>query len=96
MHVGTTTGPGTVRPMLRFADGRPDGAMSADGRLRGCYVHGLFNGDRQRAALLRWTGAEASGLAFEASVDAVLDGLADHIGRHVDLDALLTIASPAS
>ena len=31
---------------------RPDGAVSADGRVIGTYVHGLFADDRQRAAWL--------------------------------------------
>ena len=33
-----------------------------------------------------------SGLAFEAQVEAALDGLADHLERHVDLDRLREIA----
>jgi adenosylcobyric acid synthase len=93
MHVGHTTGPGVARPMLRFADGRTDGAVSETGLVRGCYVHGLFNDDRQRAAILRWIGAAASKLAFEASIEATLDALADHLGRHVDLDRLLSLAA---
>ena len=51
MHVGVTAGPDTARPVLRFADGRSDGAMSADRRVRGVYVHGLFADARQRQAL---------------------------------------------
>ena len=35
MHVGRTSGPDCERPLLRFADGRTDGAVSADGRIRG-------------------------------------------------------------
>ena len=57
MHIGRTIGPDCARPLLRFADGRVDGAVSADGRVRGTYVHGLFADDRQRAALLAWIGA---------------------------------------
>lgn len=95
MHVGVTRGPGTARPLLRFAAGSVDGAVSADGRLRGCYVHGLFGDDRQRASLLRWIGAEPSGLAFEATVEAALDGLAEHLARHIDLDRLLSLAARA-
>src|SRR5204862_5243937 len=37
MHLGATGGPGTDRPMLRLG-GRPDGAVSADGRVTGCYL----------------------------------------------------------
>jgi adenosylcobyric acid synthase len=92
MHIGRTSGPDCRRPLLRFADGRPDGAVSPDGRVRGTYVHGLFADDRQRAALLTWIGAPSCGLSYEADVDRVLDALADHLAMDIDLDALLTRA----
>jgi adenosylcobyric acid synthase len=92
MHIGATDGPDRERPLLRFSDGRIDGAASADGLVRGVYVHGLFGHDAQRAQWLRWFGADASGLRFEQSVESVLDGLAEHLGRHVNLDSLLRLA----
>ncbi|WP_374545563.1 cobyric acid synthase [Rhodoblastus sp.] len=92
MHVGVTDGPDAARPLLRFDDGRPDGAISADGAIRACYVHGLFSHETQRAALLRWIGAETSDLAYEAEVERVLDALAAHLEKHLDLDALLALA----
>ncbi|MGY2047288.1 cobyric acid synthase [Methylobacterium sp. JK268] len=93
MHLGETRGPDTGRPLLRLADGRLDGAASADGRVCGTYVHGLFADDRQRARWLGRLGAAASGLAYEAGVEAALDGLADHLERHVALDRLLALAA---
>jgi adenosylcobyric acid synthase len=92
MHIGRTSGPDCERPLLRFANGRPDGAISPDGRVRGTYMHGLFADDRQRAALLAWIGAPSGGLSYEADVDHVLDALADHLAIDIDLDALLTRA----
>jgi adenosylcobyric acid synthase len=92
MHIGRTTGPGCARPLLRFADGRFDGAISADGRVAGAYVHGLFAEDAQRAAWLAGLGAR-SDLAYEAQVERTLDALAAHLAAHVDLDALLSLAS---
>ncbi len=92
MHVGTTWGPGCGKPALRFADGTQDGAMSSDGRVFGAYVHGLFGDDRQRAAWLMRLGGSGSNLAYEAEVDATLDGLAEHLARHIDLDRLLGLA----
>ena len=52
MHLGATTGPGLARPMLDLG-GRPDGAVSADGRVAGCYLHGLFASDRVPPRLSR-------------------------------------------
>ncbi|MET0427755.1 MAG: cobyric acid synthase [Microvirga sp.] len=92
MHVGDTTGPDTARPAIRLADGRFDGAVSADGRVTGTYVHGLFADDRQRGAWLARLGAAPSGLAYEAGIEAVLDRLADHLEAHVACDALLALA----
>ena len=90
IHVGRTQGP--AQPFLAFEDGRPDGAVSPDGRVRGCYVHGLFNDDAQRRAWLDWIAAPASALDYEASVEATLDDLAAHLERHADVDALLAAA----
>ena len=92
MHVGCTSGSDTARPVLRFADGRADGAMSPDGLVSGCYVHGLFASDTARAAWLAQFGATPSGESYEATVDAVLDGLAAHLARHVDIETLLSFA----
>jgi adenosylcobyric acid synthase len=92
MHIGRTVGPDCERPMLRFADGRPDGAISADGRVRATYVHGLFADDSQRAALLSWFGAGAGGVCYEAEIDRVLDALADHLAGDIDVDHLLSLA----
>ena len=56
MHLGVTSGPGLSRPMLEL-DGRPDGAVSPDGRVAGCYLHGLFAADAFRRAFLARLGA---------------------------------------
>jgi adenosylcobyric acid synthase len=90
IHVGRTET--RERPLLAFADGREDGAESRDGRVRGCYVHGLFGEDAQRRAWLAWIDAPASPLAYEAEVEATLDRLAEHLERHVGIDAMLALA----
>jgi adenosylcobyric acid synthase len=92
MHMGRTTGPGTARPLVRLADGRLDGATSPDGRIAGCYIHGLFADDRQRAAWLARLGAPSNGLDYNSTVDATLDALADHLATHLDVDTLLSLA----
>ena len=92
MHVGRTTGPALARPMLDL-EGRPEGAVSADGRIMGCYVHGLFAADDFRHAFLaRLKARTQSGLAFEQQIEATLDALADHLEAHVDLEGLLAVA----
>ena len=93
MHVGATQGPGRCRPMLRLGD-RADGAVSPDGRVLGCYLHGLFASDNfRRAFLARLRPDRASVLAYEAQVERTLDALADHLEAHLDLDALFAVAA---
>jgi adenosylcobyric acid synthase len=93
MHLGVTTGAGLARPMLRLAD-RPDGATSSDGRVSGCYLHGLFAGDAFRRDFLARLGAAPSAVAYEAAIDETLDRLADHLTASLDLDAILAGARP--
>ncbi len=96
MHIGRTSGPDCARPLLNFADGRRDGAVSADGRIAGCYVHGLFADDRQRALWLERLGASADPFSYDAAIDATLDELAAHLAAHIDCDALLELARTPS
>ncbi len=92
MHMGVTRGPDCARPFARLADGAPEGAVSADGRVLGTYIHGLFADDRQRSAWLARLGAGPSAVAYDALVDDTLDRLAAHIAAHVDLEALLSLS----
>ena len=93
MHVGVTDGPDCARPMLNL-EGRKDGAVSADGRVMGCYVHGLFASDGFRHAFLnRLRSREASGIAYEARIEATLDALAAHLDSHLRLDRIWEIAN---
>ena len=91
MHVGETKGPDCARPLMRFADGRLDGAVSESGQIAGAYVHGLFADDRQRAAWLAALGTTAS-VNYEAAIERTLDALAEHCEAHLDCDALLAAA----
>ena len=91
IHLGQTTGPDCAGAWLEVG-GRPEGAASADGRVRGCYLHGLFASDGFRAAYLKGLGV-TSDLAYEQSVEDVLDALAQHLETHLDIDMLLEMAA---
>ena len=91
IHVGETRGPDCARGWIETEDGS-EGAASADGRVTGCYWHGLFASDGFRADWLARIGGQGAGLHYEAGVDAALDGLARHVAAHLDLDALLAMA----
>jgi adenosylcobyric acid synthase len=92
MHVGQTSGAGLGSPMLVFGDGALDGAVSPDGRISGCYVHGLFSQAQARAALLAPLGVASNGLDHPGVVDAALDDIAEVLERSFDIAAIARLA----
>jgi adenosylcobyric acid synthase len=92
MHIGQTTGTDTARPFLVFDDGRADGATANNGRVAGCYVHGLFSDDGLRAHWLNALGAASTIGDYDADVETTLDALAAHLERHVNIDRILELA----
>ena len=93
MHMGRTTGPDTRRPLFHLGGDCPDGAVSLDRRVRGTYLHGLFSSDGFRHAFLdRIRARTPSGLDYEAEIDGVLDRLAGHLERHLNVERILEVA----
>ena len=92
MHMGVTEGRDRARPFARLDSGVPEGAVSPSGRVIGTYIHGLFAGDRQRAAWLDRLRAGPTTLVYDALVEETLDRLAAHLAAHIDLDRLLNLS----
>ena len=91
IHIGRSEGADRARPFARI-EGQPEGAVSADGRVSGSYLHGMFADDGFRRAWLAEIGAEASDLAYDQAVEAALEALADHLEAHLDVPGLLALA----
>ncbi|NEY91542.1 cobyric acid synthase [Rhodobacteraceae bacterium KMS-5] len=91
IHIGRSQGPDCARPFA-MVDGRPEGAISADGRVVGSYLHGLFHMDAFRAAYLAGLGIQADPRRHAAGIEAVLEALADHLEAHLDVPGLLALA----
>ncbi len=91
IHIGQTDGPDCARAWLSL-DGRGEGAASPDGRVMGCYLHGLFAADAFRAAFLADIGKPVTHHDYARSVTDTLDALADHLETHMDIDTLLALA----
>ena len=99
IHLGTTEYQPGARPFLtiRRKDGSVslDGATSANGRIIGTYLHGLFDDDAFRHSFVEAARA-ACNLSppgafsnFRAEREARFDRLAAHVRRAIDLDAIL-------
>ena len=91
IHIGRTDGPARARAFAHI-DGVAEGAVSPDGRIIGSYLHGMFAGDAFRQAFLATLGAAPSSYAYSADVETVLDDLAAHLERHLDVAGLLALA----
>ena len=89
IHMGVSQGPALERPAARFADGRSDGALSADGQILATYCHGLFDQSKALSALLAWAG-NGGDFVPTVTVDPVarreadLNRLADAIEAAID------------
>ena len=68
------------------------GATSADGKVFGTYMHGLFGADAFRQKFLESLGVKGGGIDYRAEVERALDELAAHLEKHLDCDAIFAAA----
>ena len=95
IHNGITRGEALSRPMLMLGD-RYDGAMSEDGQVMGCYLHGLFDVADSGNAILAWAGLHDNrGVDYAAHREQQLDRLADMVESHMDMTILQETISGA-
>ena len=87
IHIGQTTG----SEQAWLQGDTVKGVVSADGRVFGTYLHGLFTSDIFRNGFLARFGVNAS-TGYDAGVEQVLDQLATHLESHANLDVMLTLA----
>jgi len=93
IHMGVTSGPALEQPAVLLADGRKDGAISADGQILASYVHGLFDHPDALTTLLTWAGVkEVAAVDFNARREADIDRLADAVDTALDWDRLAASA----
>ncbi|MDF2924256.1 MAG: cobyric acid synthase [Paenibacillaceae bacterium] len=101
IHMGRTSFLEPVRHPFSIAVSLPnglaggefhdDGAITADGRVWGTYIHGIMHNDGLRRAWLnglrsgRGWPPVAEQLDFGGKREAALDRLADHVRRHLDM-----------
>lgn len=105
IHMGESEVFGAEAPLLEILErnGRQvrvcDGLVSADGRIWGTYIHGLFDNDAFRHRLLNRVMASTEPVAgrerlrsFQAWKDEQYDKLAEHLRANLDLESIYRIA----
>jgi adenosylcobyric acid synthase len=91
IHAGVSTGRALDKPTTVLEGSRADGAISADGRIFGTYIHGIFEGAGACAALLRWAGLrEPQRIDYRAVREQAIERLADTVEGHLNLTKILT------
>ena len=89
IHAGISHGPALRHPSVLLDDGRSDGALSADTRILGTYLHGLFDGVGACTTLLRWMGVtDPEPLDYATMRERAIDRVADAAEAHLDLARL--------
>ena len=82
IHHGRTRAGEGARPLLS------DGLGFIQGSVMGVYAHGLFDNTAFRQWFLSNIGVQASNRSWLEHVDNTLDTLAEHLERHLDVDAI--------
>ena len=90
IHNGISEGSALLRPMLQLGEG-DEGAISDDGQVMGCYLHGLFDSAEAGNAILEWAGLRSErAVDYDAHRQKDLDRLADMIDQYLDTEKLLS------
>jgi adenosylcobyric acid synthase len=96
IHAGVTPGNGVAGCVAELESGA-DGARSADGRVLGTYLHGVFDEPEARDVFLRWAGLGDPGDApdYDTLRQQGIDRLADACEAHLDLASLFGLLERA-
>lgn len=95
IHVGTTEGTDTQRPLVKLDANkghRYDGARNEENTVIGSYVHGILDEASVLDAILNWSGLDAvEAFDYQARRASELDRLADVTQEAFPLDKLMQL-----
>lgn len=97
IHMGKTKIKGDEKPFAVLEDGRLDGAISKNNMIIGTYLHGIFENDNFRKALLKALLKEKKiycdieDLSYNEMKNLEYDKLAKLVESSVDIDGILKI-----
>lgn len=84
IHAGQSQGPALMHEAFTI-DGQGEGAISADGKILGTYLHGIFESAQGCQALLSWAGLDrAEAIDYAAICETGINRLADTIETYLD------------
>lgn len=85
IHAGITTGPAQQQAFAQL-DTHRDGAISADKKIIGTYLHGLFESSAACQYLLGWAGLEdVHQTDYRQRREADINRLAEAVEQHLDM-----------
>lgn len=91
IHLGRTSGSDLKTPMITI-DNQSFGAKSADGKVMGSYLHGLFSNDEFREGFLNDLGIDKTDQNYNQTIENTLDDLAQHIEKYINIESLNEIS----
>ena len=94
IHIGRTYGKDCERPLF-VIDNKYDGAQSANGRVFGTYVHGIFHNRHLIEWLFRITDKSIDRDQiddYKTILDQALNDLADHLEKHISWKSILDLS----
>lgn len=96
IHMGVTRLLEGATGVIQLQDGRLDGAVNEEGNVFGTYLHGIFDNDPFRNAILNPIRnkkglKEGAGLDYKSLKEAEYDKLADLVRKNVDLEKIKQI-----
>ncbi|MEC8315461.1 MAG: cobyric acid synthase, partial [Pseudomonadota bacterium] len=94
IHIGRTHGKDCERPLF-LIDNKHDGAQSANGRVFGTYVHGIFHNRHLIEWLFSITNKSIDSSEiddYEKILDQALNDLADHLEKHISWKSILDLS----
>jgi adenosylcobyric acid synthase len=91
IHMGLTEGPALNNPAIILKD-KADGAISADGKIVGTYLHGLFESTESCNTLLDWAGLKDFQTPdYHNLREQGINLLADCLEENLDMEKLTAI-----
>ena len=94
IHIGRTHGKDCERPLF-LINNKYDGAQSANGRVFGTYVHGIFHNRHLIEWLFSITNKSVDSSEiddYEKILDQALNDLADHLEKHISWKSILDLS----